>query len=99
MPLHGPVSFPHISVRSDDASRKTGYMAIHAGRAHARPPLAPSRNEAPAPPPSPRRWPGLFIAARESANSVKHLPPVRLCRETDEVVPGFAMAFRHDGLS
>ena len=63
-PLHGPVLFPHISVRTDDAPRKTVYCITHTGMANARvPPLAPSRNGSPGPSRPPRRWPGLFIAA------------------------------------
>jgi hypothetical protein len=47
-PLHGPVLFPHISVRTDDAPRTRVYFVVHTGMANARvPPLAPSRNGSP----------------------------------------------------
>jgi hypothetical protein len=47
-PLHAPVLFPHISVRTADAPRKTVYCIIHTGMAKcASAPLAPSRNGSP----------------------------------------------------
>jgi hypothetical protein len=47
-PVHGPVSWPHIYVRTDDTPRKMVYLLAHTGMANARvPPLAPSRNGSP----------------------------------------------------
>ena len=49
-PLHGPVSLPHIPVRTDDTPRQAVYFTAHTGMANARvPPLAPSRNGSPGP--------------------------------------------------
>jgi len=49
-PLHGPVSLPHIPVRTDDTPRQAVYLIAHTGMANARvPPLAPSRNGSPGP--------------------------------------------------
>ena len=47
-PFHGPVSVPHISVRTDGTPRTRVYFIVHTGMANARvPPLAPSRNGSP----------------------------------------------------
>jgi hypothetical protein len=73
-PLHGPVSFPHICVRTDDASQRTVYLMIRHWDGKCANPLSRHLGmEAPALPRPPRRWPGLFIAARASSESVKDL--------------------------
>jgi hypothetical protein len=69
-PLHGPVSLPHIPVRTDDTPRKAVYLIIHAGMANARvPPLAPSRNGSPGPS-SPPTLAGAFHFNGDDRSSI-----------------------------
>jgi hypothetical protein len=70
-PLHGPVSVPHISVRTDDTPRTRVYFIVHTGMANARvPPLAPSRNGSPGLPRPPDAGRGFFIPARDDRSSI-----------------------------
>jgi hypothetical protein len=76
-PLHGPVSLPHIPVRTDDTPRKAVYLVPNTGMANARvPPLAPSRNGSP----GPSSPPTLAGAFHVEYFGVQSSPRIRRCR-------------------